>query len=343
MLSLVLLALGQMRSGRETWAVSCSWASLLWPALRDHLSDRTWRSRRRADSFLALCRFCSWPPAAEPSLRRGSVPPARMRRSTESTFGTSMPNLTSQRHLPILGHVLEMAGDSAPRCVAADDRGLVPCLRGGFGKRSDRIFPEYLELSLLLTLIPLFSQARGSTLFALPPAPADNVDPPLKPSEEDSYCDRGRLTRRNQALRCLLPPRLRRSFYLYDVLLHELLRHVRQTGDEKNVQRRTSRQSGSSSQRSQSQRLGDLMTEPRSPSGTIGRFVTTLTDVFEARIARSIVSPELRVFQPASGCGHRPGFGITSPSRTPFPPANAWQVGDLAEQRAARGRFHPGR
>ncbi len=172
MLSLVLLALGQMRSGRETWAglllglaiVAKPYAIIFLPYLA---------LRRRADSFLALCAVLLLA-LLLPSLLYGVGGNLRLLRGwSESTFGTSIPNLTSQDSVSILGMYSKWLGiGAAAFALSLLTIGvLVTVFVVIFGKRSDRIFPEYLEMSLLLTLIPLFSPSGWDyTLLVSTPA-----------------------------------------------------------------------------------------------------------------------------------------------------------------------------
>ena len=129
--------------------------------------------RRRADSFLALCAVLLLA-LLLPSLLYGVGGNLRLLRGwSESTFGTSIPNLTSQDSVSILGMYSKWLGiGAAAFALSLLTIGvLVTVFVVLFGKRSDRIFPEYLEMSLLLTLIPLFSPSGWDyTLLVSTPA-----------------------------------------------------------------------------------------------------------------------------------------------------------------------------
>ncbi len=172
MLSLVLLALGQMRSGKETWVglflglaiVAKPYAVIFLPYLA---------LRRRADSFFTLCAVLLLV-LFLPSLLYGLDGNRRLLRGwTESTFGTTIPNLTSQDSVSILGMYSKWLGIGNGAFVLSlvTIVVLVSVFVVVFYKRADRIFPEYLEISLLLTLIPLFSPSGWDyTLLVSTPA-----------------------------------------------------------------------------------------------------------------------------------------------------------------------------
>ena len=156
MLSLVLLALGQMRSGRETSAglllglavVAKPYAVIFLPYLA---------LRRRADSFFTLCAVLLLV-LFLPSLLYGLDGNLRLLLGwVRTTFGTTIPNLTSQDSVSILGMYSKWLGigTGAFALSLVTIVVLVTVFVAVFYKRADRIFPEYLEISLLLTLIPL--------------------------------------------------------------------------------------------------------------------------------------------------------------------------------------------
>ncbi len=172
MMSLVLLALGQMRSGKETWAglllglavVAKPYAVIFLPYLA---------LRRRADSFFTLCVVLLLL-LFLPSLLYGQEGNFRLLLGwVEATFGTTIPNLTSQDSVSILGMYSKWLG-IGPTAFALSlitIGVLVAVFVLVFCKRADRIFPEYLEMSLLLTLIPLFSPSGWDyTLLLSTPA-----------------------------------------------------------------------------------------------------------------------------------------------------------------------------
>ncbi len=158
MLSLVLLAVRQMRSGKETWSglllglaiVAKPYAVIFLPYLA---------LRGRARSFVTLCAVLLLV-LLLPSLVYGLDGNLRLLRGwTEFTFGTTIPNLTSQDSVSILGMYSKWLGIGAGAfTLSMTTVGvLLTVFVVVFYKRSDRIFPEYLEMSLLLTLIPLLS------------------------------------------------------------------------------------------------------------------------------------------------------------------------------------------
>ena len=171
MLSLVLLALGQMRSGRETSAglllglavVAKPYAVIFLPYLA---------LRRRADSFFTLCAVLLLV-LFLPSLLYGLDGNLRLLLGwVRTTFGTTIPNLTSQDSVSILGMYSKWLGigTGAFALSLVTIVVLVTVFVAVFYKRADRIFPEYLETSLLLTLIPLFSPSGWdyTLLFSTP-------------------------------------------------------------------------------------------------------------------------------------------------------------------------------
>ena len=168
MLSLVLLALGQIRSGKETWVglflglaiVAKPYAVIFIPYLA---------LRRRAGSFFTLCAALLLV-LFLPSLLYGLNGNRRLLRGwTESTFGTTIPNLTSQDSVSILGMYSKWLGIGNGAFVLS--LVTIVVLVAVFYKRADRIFREYLEISLLLTLIPLFSPSGWDyTLLLSTPA-----------------------------------------------------------------------------------------------------------------------------------------------------------------------------
>ena len=89
-----------------------------------------------------------------------------------TTFGTTIPNLTSQDSVSILGMYSKWLGigSGAFALSLVTIVVLVTVFVAVFYKRADRIFPEYLEISLLLTLIPLFSPSGWdyTLLFSTP-------------------------------------------------------------------------------------------------------------------------------------------------------------------------------
>ena len=91
----------------------------------------------------------------------------------KSTFGTTIPNLTSQDSVSILGMYSKWLGigSGALALSMVTIAVLVTVFVVVFWKRADRAFPEYLEISLLLTLIPLFSPSGWDyTLLLSTPA-----------------------------------------------------------------------------------------------------------------------------------------------------------------------------
>ena len=172
MLALVLLALGQIRSGKETWAglllgfaiVAKPYAVIFLPYLA---------LRRRADSFFTLCAVLLLV-LFLPSLLYGLDGNLRLLLGwAKSTFGTTIPNLTSQDSVSILGMYSKWLGigSGAFALSMVTIAVLVTVFVVVFRKRADRAFPEYLEISLLLTLIPLFSPSGWDyTLLLSTPA-----------------------------------------------------------------------------------------------------------------------------------------------------------------------------
>ena len=121
--------------------------------------------RRRADSFRTLCAvllLVLFLPGFQYGLQ-GNL--HLLRGWSESTFGTTIPNLTSQDSVSIFGMYSKWLGiGTGSFALALVTTGVLATVFViVFSKRSDRIFPEYLEMALLLTLIPLFHPPVGTT------------------------------------------------------------------------------------------------------------------------------------------------------------------------------------
>ena len=129
--------------------------------------------RRRADSFFTLCAVLLLV-LFLPSLLYGLDGNLRLLLGwVKSTFGTTIPNLTSQDSVSILGMYSKWLGigSGALALSMVTIAVLVTVFVVVFWKRADRAFPEYLEISLLLTLIPLFSPSGWDyTLLLSTPA-----------------------------------------------------------------------------------------------------------------------------------------------------------------------------